>query len=185
MKLEDEKIVAMCKNEAQSELGLRHLISQYKEKLYWQVKRIVEHHDDTDEVLQNIWIKVWQNIAAFKGESALSTWLYRIAYNESISYLQQRKKQRLADWDIVEPTVESHTEDTMFSHEVYDKEEVLKKIETAVEKLPQKQKLIFHYRYNEEMPYQQIAEITGTSEGALKASFHHAVKKIEEFIKKN
>ena len=115
----------------------------------------------------------------------MSTWIYRITYNESISYIQGRKKQKLADWETSEPLIESQTEDKLFNHEVYDKEEVLKKIEIAVEKLPQKQKLIFHYRYNEEMPYNQIAEITGTSEGALKASFHHAIKKIEEFIKKN
>ena len=185
MKLEDDKIVIMCKDPGQMELGIRHLIVQYKEKLYWQIKRIVEHHDDTEEVLQNVWIKIWQNIGGFKGESALSTWIYRITYNESISYIQGRKKQKLADWETSEPTVESQSEDKMFSHELYDKEEVLKKIELAVEKLPHKQKLIFHYRYNEEMPYNQIADITGTSEGALKASFHHAVKKIEEFIKKN
>ena len=111
--------------------------------------------------------------------------LSKVTYNESISYIQGRKKQKLADWETSEPIVESQSDDKMFSHELYDKEEVLKKIEIAVEKLPQKQKLIFHYRYNEEMPYNQIAEITGTSEGALKASFHHAVKKIEEFIKKN
>lgn len=185
MKLEDEKIIDMCRNSTQVELGFRHLMAKYKEKLYWQIKRIVEHHDDAEEVLQNVWIKIWQNINAFKGESALTTWLYRIAYNESISYIQGRKKQKLADWDTVEPIIESNSDDKLFSHEIYDKEEVLKKVEKAIEKLPQKQKLIFHYRYNEEMPYNQIAEITGTTEGALKASFHHAVKKIEEFIKKN
>jgi len=185
MKLGDEQIIAMCKNPHQVDLGFRHLIAKYKEKIYWQIKRIVEHHDDTEEVLQNVWIKIWQNINGFKGESALTTWLYRIAYNESISYLQNRKKQNLADWETSEPLIESHTDDKMFSHELFDHAEVIKKIEIAIEKLPQKQKLIFHYRYNEEMPYAQIAEITGTSEGALKASFHHAVKKIEEFIKKN
>jgi RNA polymerase sigma-70 factor (ECF subfamily) len=183
MKLEDEKIVAMCKDTAQVEIGIRHLIHKYKEKLYWQIKRIVEHHDDTEEVLQNVWIKIWQNIGGFKGESALSTWIYRITYNESISYVQGRKKQKLADWETSEPLIEAHTDEALFNHEIYDKDEVLKKIEVAIEKLPQKQKLIFHYRYNEEMPYSQIAEITGTSEGALKASFHHAVKKIEGFIK--
>jgi RNA polymerase sigma factor (sigma-70 family) len=185
MKINDEEIVSQCKNPAQLEIGFRLLMHKYKEKLYWQVKRIVEHHDDCEEVLQNIWIKVWQNINGFKGESALSTWLYRISYNESISYIQNRKKQKLADWETSEPVLEAHTDDKMFSHELFDKEEVLKQIEIAVEKLPLKQKLIFHYRYNEELPYNQIAEITGTSEGALKASFHHAVKKIEEFIKKN
>lgn len=185
MKLDDERIVEMCKSPAQLELGIRHLITKYKEKLYWQIKRIVEHHDDTEEVLQNVWIKIWQNIGSFKGESALSTWIFRITYNESISYVQGRKKQKLADWETSEPKLEVRTEDVLFNHEEYDKEEVLKQIELAIEKLPQKQKLIFHYRYNEEMPYNQIAEITGTSEGALKASFHHAVKKIEQFIKKN
>ncbi len=184
-KFKDEELLIMCRDSKSLELGFRHLINQYKDKIYWQTKRIVEHHDDAEEVMQNVWIKVWQNINGFKGESQLSTWLYRIAYNESISYVQNKKKQKLADWELMEPTIESNSEDSVFNHEVYDHDEVIKKIELAVEKLPQKQKLIFHYRYNEEMPYAQIAEITGTSEGALKASFHHAIKKIEEFIKKN
>lgn len=184
-KLKDAELLSMCKNPATIELGFRHLINTYKEKLYWQIKRIVENHDDTDEVLQIVWIKVWQNIEGFKAESALSTWIYRIAYNESISFLQGKKKQNLADWDTVSPTIEDKTDDTFFEIDGRDREEILQKIEAAVEKLPQKQKLIFQYRYNEEIPYSQIAEITGTSEGALKASFHHAVKKIEEIIKKN
>ncbi len=184
-KIKDEEILRLCLSADSVDIGFRNLINQYKEKLYWQIKRIVEHHDDTEEVIQNVWIKVWQNIANFKGESQLSTWLYRIAYNESISYVQGRKKQKLADWEVSEPIVNDSSDDSLFNHEIYDSEEVLRRIEIAVEKLPQKQKLIFHYRYNEEMPYAQIAEITGTSEGALKASFHHAVKKIEEFVKKN
>jgi RNA polymerase sigma factor (sigma-70 family) len=185
MKISDESILIACTQAHSLELGFRQLIAKYKEKLYWQIKRIVEHHDDCEEVLQNVWIKVWQNIKGFKGESALSTWLYRIAYNESISYIQNRKKQKIADWETSEPIIESHTDDKLFSHEVHDYSEVLKKVEKAIEGLPQKQKLIFQYRYHEELPYAQIAEITGTSEGALKASFHHAVKKIEEFIRKN
>ena len=185
IKIKDDEILKLCINPNSVELGFRHLIHNYKEKLYWQIKRIVEHHDDAEEVIQNVWIKVWQNIAGFKGESQLSTWLYRIAYNESISYVQGRKKQKLADWETAEPLIEDKTDDNLFNHEIYDSEEVLRRIELAIEKLPQKQKLIFHYRYNEELPYAQIAEITGTSEGALKASFHHAVKKIEEFVKKN
>lgn len=186
VKIKESELIAMCSNPNTVELGFRHLMGQYKEKLYWQIKRIVEHHDDAEEVIQNVWIKIWQNIAGFKGESQLSTWLYRIAYNESISYVQNRKKQKLADWELMEPTLEETTsEDRLFNHEIYDSEEVMKRIEQAVELLPSKQKLIFHYRYNEEMPYAQISEITGTSEGALKASFHHAVKKIEEFVKKN
>ena len=185
MKLKDDEILSLCKSPSSMELGLRHLISQYKDKLYWQIKRIVDHHDDVEEVTQNVWIKVWQNITGFKGESQLSTWLYRIAYNESISYLQGRKKQNLADWELMEPTLDDKSSDPLFNHEKYDQKEVLARIDKAIETLPSKQKLIFHYRYNEEMPYAQIADITGTSEGALKASFHHAVKKIEEFIKKN
>lgn len=185
IKISDDQILAMCAKSESVDLGMRQLISQYKDKIYWQVKRIVEHHDDIEEVMQNVWIKTWQNIAGFKGESQLSTWLYRIAYNESISYLQNKKKQNLADWELMEPTLDDRSDDVLYNHALYDREEVVKKIEKAVEALPQKQKLIFHYRYNEEMPYAQIAEITGTSEGALKASFHHAVKKIEEFIKKH
>ncbi len=185
MKLKDDEILTLCKSPTTLELGLRHLISQYKDKLYWQIKRIVDHHDDVEEVMQSVWIKVWQNITGFKGESQLSTWLYRIAYNESISYLQGRKKQNLADWELMEPTLDDKSSDPLFNHEKYDYKEILARIDKAIETLPSKQKLIFHYRYNEEMPYAQIADVTGTSEGALKASFHHAVKKIEEFIKKN
>jgi len=185
IKISDTDILKLCMAEKTIELGMRNLMKNYKEKLYWQIKRIVEHHDDTDEVLQNVWIKIWQNVARFKGESALSTWLYRIAYNESITYIQAKKKQNLADWDLVFPVLEENVGDENYEIHGMDKDEIIAKIEKAIELLPQKQKLIFHMRYHEEMPYAQIAEITGTSEGALKASFHHAVKKIEEKVKKN
>jgi len=185
IKVSDTDILKLCMAEKTMELGMRHLMKNYKEKLYWQIKRIVEHHDDTDEVLQNVWIKIWQNIAKFKGESALTTWLYRIAYNESITYIQGKKKQNLADWELVSPVLEENVGDENIEIEGMDKDEIIEKIEKAIEQLPQKQKLIFHMRYKEEMPYAQIAEITGTSEGALKASFHHALKKIEEKFKKN
>jgi RNA polymerase sigma-70 factor (ECF subfamily) len=111
IKVSDTDIIKFCMDEKTMELGMRHLMINYKEKLYWQIKRIVEHHDDTDEVLQNVWIKIWQNIAKFKGESALTTWLYRIAYNESITYLQGKKKQNLADWELVSPVLEENVGD--------------------------------------------------------------------------
>ena len=184
MKFSDQDLLKFFENPNTKELGMRHLMRQYKEKLYWQIKRIVTHHDDADEVLQNVWIKIWLNIDKFKAESAISTWLYRIAYNESISYIQNIKKQNLADWESVMPIIEGNTEEEIPQINGRDREEILQKIQEAIELLPEKQKLIFHMRYFEEMPYQQIADITGTSEGALKASFHHAVKKIEEKVKK-
>lgn len=181
----DKELLAKCLNPATREQGYMDLISKFKDRVYWQIRKIVQHHDDAEEVMQNVWIKVWKNLDRFQGKSALSTWLYRIAYNESISYIQSIKKQKLVDWENIEPTLDSDSGESMFDNSKFDRDEVMHLVENAVQNLPDKQKLIFHYRYNEELPYSQISEITGTSEGALKASFHHAVKKIQDYVKKN
>jgi RNA polymerase sigma-70 factor (ECF subfamily) len=182
-KISDHEILELCREAATLEVGFRHLMNKYKEKLYWQIKRILLHHDDTDEVLQIVWIKVWQNIAHFKGESAITTWLYRICYNESISYLQNQKKQNLSDWELVSPSLDhTHKDDEILFEEI-DPQSLTFKVNKAIETLPPKQKQIFFMRYHDELSYHEIAAITGTSEGSLKASYHHAIKKIEEFVK--
>jgi RNA polymerase sigma factor (sigma-70 family) len=158
--------------------GYEMLIQTYSEKVYWQVRRMVNEHDDTNDIAQNIWLKVWNNIDKFKAESQISTWLYRIAYNETVDFITKRKKLSLADWDHEEEKISSKTDEVEL-----DKEAIFIEIEKAIESLPDKQRAVFCMRYYDEMPYQQMSHITRTSEGALKASFHHALKKIEEKVK--
>ncbi|MCU0327919.1 MAG: RNA polymerase sigma factor [Chitinophagales bacterium] len=182
----DDEIIDLVIDPHTQEKGFRLLINQFKEKVYYQIKRLIIHHDDVDEVLQIVWIKVWQNLHAFKRESSLSTWIYRIAYNESITYIQNQKKKKIADWETVAPALEENISSNDFEEDEikgYSKSEILRTIEKAIDSLPEKQKYIFQLRYFEELPYAEIAKITGTTEGALKASYHHAVKKIEAKFK--
>lgn len=168
----------MLKAPSTKDKGLRCLMELYQEKLYWQIRRIVNEHEDSNDVLQNVFIKVWNYIDRFKEESQLSTWLYRIAYNEAITFITQKKKMNLADWENEQQKVVELTDsrDEM-------KNELQLALENALETLPEKQKIVFKMRYYDEMSYEQMAEVTGTSVGALKASYHHAVKKIEELVK--
>lgn len=156
------------------------LMEQYQEKLYWQIRRIVKEHEDTNDILQNVLIKVFQSILQFKEESRLSTWLFRISYNETMNHLQQQKKMNLSDWEMSVKTVEG----------LEDKEDLDKKtfdelVQTAISLLPEKQQLVFKMRYFEEQSYEDMQNILGTTAGALKASYHHAVKKIESFVKQH
>lgn len=168
----------MLKSPSTKDKGLRCLMEVYQEKLYWQIRRIVNEHEDSNDVLQNLFIKVWNHIDRFKEESQLSTWLYRIAYNESITFITQKKKMNLADWENEEQKVTeiSDSRDEM-------KNDMYLALDKAIETLPEKQKVVFKMRYYDEMSYEQMAEVTGTTVGGLKASYHHAVKKIEEFVK--
>lgn len=175
----DQEILIQFKQPNLKEAAFKQLVLKYQEKLYWQIRRMVTEHENTNDVLQNVLIKVWSYLDGFKGESQLSTWLYRIAYNETISFIQQEKKKNLADWETSEPLLsekEAETRDT-------SEEEVGALIEKALEVIPEKQRLVFQMRYYDELSYAEISAALGTSEGALKASYHHAVKKIEEFVK--
>ena len=162
------------------EKAFKELISLYKERLYWHVRKIVISHDDADDVLQNTFIKIYKNIGKFKQESKLFSWMYRIATNEAITFINKRNKERKVDIS----EVQEHLVSTLESDIHFSGEEIQKILQEAVASLPQKQQLVFNMKYFDNIKYTQISEILGTSVGALKASYFHAVKKIESYIKK-
>ena len=162
------------------EKAFRELISLYKERLYWHVRKIVISHDDTDDVLQNTFIKIYKNIGKFKQESKLFSWMYRIATNEAITFINKRNKERKVDISEVQEQIVSTLESDIY----FSGEEIQEILQKAIASLPQKQQLVFNMKYFDNMKYTEISEILGTSVGALKASYFHAVKKIESYIKK-
>ncbi|WP_075343992.1 RNA polymerase sigma factor [Tenacibaculum agarivorans] len=172
-------LVSQLKETATKEVAFRNLISQYKERLYWHIRKIVISHDDTDDVLQNTFIKVFRSIDNFKGDSKLYSWMYRIATNEAITFLNKKAKLNNVDiGDYKQQMVSSLKSDHWFSGD-----EIQLILQKAIATLPQKQQLVFNMKYFDDMKYNEISEILDTSVGALKASYFHAVKKIEEFIK--
>ena len=175
MKLTDEEILLQFKEPASKEKAFRNLLNTYQERLYYHVRRYVHNHEDANDILQNTCIKVWNAIDNFRGESGLYTWLYRIAGNEAITFLNKNKKRNEVD-------IEQTTANYRSAADTIDGDEMTLKLERAIAKLPDKQKQVFIMRYYDELPYEKIAEISETSVGALKASYHHAVKKIEEIL---
>jgi RNA polymerase sigma-70 factor (ECF subfamily) len=175
----DQQIIESLKNPASKEAAFRLLISTYKERIYWHVRKILLNHDDTDDVLQNTFIKVWNGLDTFRGESSIFTWLYRIATNESITFLNQRKRRMISELsDETEYLLEN-----LESDEYFDGDEWQKLLQNAIAQLPEKQRLVFNMKYFDEIKYEDMSEILETSVGALKASYHHAVRKIEEYVK--
>lgn len=155
------------------------LVNTYKERLYWHIRRIVLNHDDTDDVLQNTFIKVFKNIDGFKGDSKLYSWMYRIATNEALTFLKKKsKKLGISDSEMQNKMVSNLQADVYF-----DGDEIQLKLQQAIAILPEKQKLVFNMKYYQEMKYEEISEILNTSVGGLKASYHLAVKKVESFLK--
>ena len=148
--------------------------------MYWHVRKIVISHDDTDDVLQNTFIKIYKNIGKFKQESKLFSWMYRIATNEAITFINKRNKERKIDISEVQEQIVSTLESDIY----FSGEEIQEILQKAIASLPQKQQLVFNMKYFDNIKYTQISEILGTSVGALKASYFHAVKKIESYIKK-
>jgi len=175
---EDKEILNLMMAEDTRDLGFRCLMTKYKEKLYWHIRRMVTHHEDTDDVIQNTFIKIYRNIDTFKQESSLFTWVYRIATNESLNFIKSRNLKNTISFDQT-----SVGEMRSEKHPYFDENQAVIYLQQAIDGLPDKQKLVFNMRYFDEMPYENISEITDTSVGALKASYHHAVKKIEEFVK--
>lgn len=177
MILSDSELVEMLREPRTRREGFAVLVKQYSEKLYWKVRRIVLSHEDANDVLQNVFIKVWSNLQNFQGKSSLSTWLYRIAINESLDFL---RKQKLADK--VSADEDDSVASRLMSDEYFDGDEVQARLQEAVARLPEVQRTVFHLKYFEEMKYSEMSQILNTSEGALKASYHLAVKKITEYL---
>lgn len=177
---EKEIIVLLQDSESQRE-AFEHIVRKYSETLYWQIRRLILSHDDTNDILQNTFIKAWQNIDYFRGDAKMSTWLYRIAFNECLSFLNCKRQTGQISIDDIDTEVLNKLEgDTYFNGD-----EIQKTFMRAVHQLPEKQQMVFNLKYFKEMKYEDMSEIFGTSIGALKASYHHAVKKIEDFLEKH
>lgn len=177
----DREIVSAFQIPETREEAFNGLVKKYQERLYWHCRKIVIYHDDADDALQNTFLKAWQNLLKFRSESSLFTWLFRIATNESLTLIRSKKKHSLnASEDGV---YESRLAENLESDSYFDGEEAQLILQKAILTLPEKQRLVFNMKYFDEMKYEEMAEILDTSVGALKASYHHAVKKIEKFIK--
>jgi RNA polymerase sigma-70 factor (ECF subfamily) len=171
----DKDLISALKTEGQKEIAFRLLVKTYQQRLYWHIRKIVISHDDADDLMQNVFIKVWKNIDNFREDSSLFTWIFRIATNESLSFLQQKKRRNILSID----GVSDYLVETFETDAHFEGDDLQKRLQLAVLQLPEKQRLVFNMKYYDEMKYEEIAEILKTSVGALKASYHHAVKKIE------
>jgi|SRR5665213_243717 len=179
--LADQELLQNFKDPGTREKAFTGIIKKYQEKLYWHVRRMLVDHEDTNDVLQNMFIKVWKGLENFREDSQLYTWLYRIATNESLTFLSQQKKRSSVSLS----DDESGLSNKLKSDTNFDANKLEWKLQLGIQKLPEKQRLVFNLRYYDEMPYEEMSKVLDTSEGALKASYHHAAKKIEEFILNN
>ncbi len=177
--VEEQELVTALQTETAKEAAFRELVSQYKERLYWQIRNMVLDHDDADDVLQNTFIKIFRNIDSFKGESKLHTWMYRIAANESITFLNRKAKRSNISIDNVKDNAVRKLESDVY----FEGDQIQLQFQKAIATLPERQRLIFTMKYFEDHTFEELSEILETSVGGLKSSYHIAVKKITEFIK--
>ncbi len=181
MHIGDQELVTILKKENNKELAFQLLVKKYQEKLYWHIRKIVLDHDDADDILQNTFVKVWKNLENFREESGIYTWLYRIATNESLTFINSKKKRSMLPLN----EAGDYLMDNLEADAYFEGDEMQKKLQKAILTLPEKQRLVFNMKYFDNMKYQDMAEFLDTSVGALKASYHHAVKKIENYITVN
>lgn len=174
----DSELLFQFRNLETRERAYTSIIKKYQEKLYWHIRRIVVDHDDTNDVLQNVFIRVWNGLENFREDSQLYTWLYRIATNECLTFLEKEKKRAAVSLS----DVESGLSEKVKADKDFDANKLEWKLQMAIQQLPEKQRVVFTLRYYDEMPYEEMSRVLETSEGALKASYHHAVKKIEDYI---
>jgi RNA polymerase sigma factor (sigma-70 family) len=171
----------MFRTPDKSEAAFREILRQYQKPVYYYIRRMLLDHDDADDVTQTTFIKAWKGLSEFRGECKLSTWLHRIAYFESLNFIESKKRvHKVAIDDVARDLGRSLQEDVLYSGD-----DIQRKLQIALATLPEKQKAVFVMKYYEDKRYEEIADITGTSVGALKASFHHAVSKIENYLAQN
>ena len=173
----EKDIVESLRDPLRQRAAFTQLVDHYKEPLYWQIRRMVLAHDDADDVLQNTFIKAWTGLDGFRGDAQLSTWLFRIAYNETLNFLQRRRQALSLDDEGVASVAATLQGDPNF-----DGDETERQLQEAIALLPDRQRQVFNMKYFDEMKYDDMSRILGTSVGALKASYHHAVKKISDFF---
>ena len=174
--IDEKALIQQLSNPSTKEAAFTRMVREYQEPLYWQIRRMVVSHDDADDVLQNTFIKAWNHIDDFRQEARINTWLFRIAVNESLNFLT-KKKQTLGT-----ELADLNAADALASDSFFDGDELQQQFQTAISQLPDKQRLVFNLKYFDEMKYQDMSQLLGTSVGALKASYHHAIKKILAFF---
>ncbi|MCU0321528.1 MAG: sigma-70 family RNA polymerase sigma factor [Chitinophagaceae bacterium] len=178
MNQDDKDLLNLFKEPSSKEKAFTLIVKKYQEKLYWHIRRLVITHDNANDVLQNVFIKVWKGLDNFREDSQLYTWLYRIATNESLTLLDQQKRKASTSLSDVETDLSNKIK----ADSNFDANRLEWKLQLAIQQLPEKQRAVFNLRYYDEMPYEEMSRVLETSEGALKASYHHAAKKIEDYI---
>jgi RNA polymerase sigma factor (sigma-70 family) len=176
--LTDEELVARFRDPGQRNMAFTQIVNRYQKRLYWHIRRMVVDHDDTDDILQNTFIKAFNALDRFRAESQLFTWLYRIATNETLSYLNKKKLSLLVRFD----DMESHLAAKLEADPELSGDRIMLRLQKAILRLPDKQRLVFNLKYFDGMKYEDMSQMLGTSVGALKASYHHAVKKVEKYV---
>ncbi|MBO4612671.1 MAG: sigma-70 family RNA polymerase sigma factor [Bacteroidaceae bacterium] len=175
--IDEATIARQLQDENTRYAAFTDVVNAYKEPLYWQIRRMVTVHDDADDILQNTFIKAWNGLSTFRGDSKLSTWLYRIATNETLNFLERQRHMSISLDD-----EESHAALSLQSDPYFDGDETQQQLQEAIDQLPPKQRQVFTMKYFQEMKYEEMSQILETSVGALKASYHHAMKKISDFF---
>ncbi len=179
MKSNEEKLLRDLQDPGSRDTAFKELLHLYQERLYWQIRNIVKNHEDADDVLQNTCIKIFRNIEKFKGDSQLFSWMYRIATNESFTFLKKRAREMQISSEELQQQIIDNLETDVY----FEGDKIQLKLQRAIATLPEKQQQVFNMKYFQELKYKEISDILGTSEGALKASYHIATKKIEEYLK--
>ena len=175
--IDEKELVKQLQDEKTASKAFETVLHTYSEPVYWQIRRMVLNHDDANDIVQNVFIKAWTNLHNFRGDAKLSTWLFKIAVNESINFLNKEKHRVQSAGD---PEEESSLLRNLEADSFFDGDALQLQLQEAIAKLPEKQRLVFNMRYYDELKYEEMSEILGTSVGALKASYHHAVKKLTE-----
>lgn len=179
--MDDKELLLKLRNPETVNYGFNLLVRKYQQKIYWHIRKMVIDHDDTDDIVQDVFVKVWKHIGSFREDAQLYTWVYRIATNECLNFLRKKKTRLFLPIHDVQNELAGKLDSSPF----IDGDEIQLKLQKALLKLPNKQRLVFNMKYFDEMKYEEISEITETSVGSLKASYHHAVKKIEKFLTNN
>lgn len=178
---DDKELLARFRDDRTKSEAFGMILQRYQKKVYWHVRRIVIDHDDADDVVQNTFIKVWENLGSFREDAQLYTWLFRVATNEALQFLNKKRAQ----YKVPMGDVDLELAETLQAGSYFNGNEAELKLQTAILGLPEKQRLVFNMKYYEAMKYEDMEQVLGTSVGALKASYHHAVKKISEFLKRD
>ncbi|QIL75197.1 MULTISPECIES: RNA polymerase sigma factor [Hymenobacter] len=176
--MEDQEILLKFQDPASRNLAFNQLVRKYQQKVYWHVRKMVVDHNDADDLTQDTFVKVWKHLGNFRQDASLYTWIYRIATNECLSFLQSKRRKFFLPLNDVGAELAAKIE----ADPLLAGDEIERKLQKAILRLPDKQRLVFNLKYYDEMTYEQMADVTGTSVGALKASYHHAVKKIEQYV---